>query len=141
MLICDLHDSVLPSDEGYQVHKMNFRNIHIINIVIQAKFYFIIGRLAETGSTSEKSIYLKETRERGIVLRIGCEGICVRVFIDATYGIHADGKSHTGSVVVIGGVGPVHCRSGKQSIVSKSSTEAELIALSDSANQGIFLLG
>ena len=83
--------------------------------------------------------YLKETRDRGIVLRIGCEGICVRVFIDAAYGIHADGKSHTGSVVVIGEVGPVHCRSGKQSIVSKSSTEAELIALSDSANQGIFM--
>ena len=83
--------------------------------------------------------YLNMTRERGIVLRIGSEGICVRVFIDAAYGIHADGKSHTGSVVVIGEVGPVHCRSGKQSIVSKSSTEAELIALSDSANQGIFM--
>ena len=83
--------------------------------------------------------YLNVTRGRGIVLRIGSEGICVRVYIDAAYGIHADGKSHTGSVVVIGEVGPVHCRSGKQSIVSKSSTEAELIALSDSANQGLFM--
>jgi hypothetical protein len=83
--------------------------------------------------------YLNVTKGRGIVLRIGSEGICVRVYIDAAYGIHADGKSHTGSVVVIGEVGPVHCRSGKQSIVSKSSTEAELIALSDSANQGLFM--
>jgi hypothetical protein len=36
----------------------------------------------------------------------------------------------TGSCVVIGDVGAVHCRSVKQLIVSKSSTEAELIGLS-----------
>ena len=52
---------------------------------------------------------------------------------------HADGKAHTGSCVVIGDVGAVHCRSVKQQIVSKSSTEAELIGLSDSANQGLFV--
>jgi hypothetical protein len=40
---------------------------------------------------------------------------------------------------VIGDVGAVHCRSVKQLIVSKSSTEAELIGLSDSANQGLFV--
>jgi hypothetical protein len=34
-------------------------------------------------------------------------------------------------------MGAVHCRSAKHGIVSKSSTEAELIALSDSANQGL----
>ena len=64
-------------------------------------------------------------------------GLCVRVFIDAAYGVHADGRSHTCSCVVIGDVGAVHCKSSKQSIVNKSSTEAELIALSDSANQGL----
>lgn len=40
---------------------------------------------------------------------------------------------------MIGDVGAVHCKSSKQTIVSKSSTEAELIALSDSANQGLHL--
>ena len=83
--------------------------------------------------------YVNATRERGIVLRIGNEGVCVKVYIDAAYGVHADGKSHTGSCVVIGDVGPVHCKSSKQTIVSKSSTEAELIALSDSANQGLHM--
>jgi hypothetical protein len=33
----------------------------------------------------------------------------------------------------------VRCKSTKQSIVTKSSTEAELVALSDSANQGLYL--
>ena len=41
--------------------------------------------------------------------------------------------------MVIGDVGAVHCRSSKQLIVTKSSTEAELVGLSDSANQGIFV--
>ena len=81
--------------------------------------------------------YVRETRDTGIVLRAGKAGIKVRVYIDAAYGVHADVKSHTGSCVVIGDVGPVHCKSVKQQIVSKSSTEAELIALSDSANQGL----
>jgi hypothetical protein len=40
---------------------------------------------------------------------------------------------------VIGDLGVVHCRSSKQLIVTKSSTEAELVGLSDSANQGIFI--
>ena len=33
------------------------------------------------------------TRERGIVLRIEDEGVCVKVYVDTVYG---DGKSHTG---------------------------------------------
>ena len=58
--------------------------------------------------------------------------------MDASYG-DTDGRSHTGSCVVIGDVGAVHCRSSKQLIVTKSSTEAELVGLSDSTNQSIFI--
>jgi hypothetical protein len=61
----------------------------------------------------------------------------VRLFVDASYGVHKDGKSHTGSCVVIGDVGAVHCRSSKEDIVVKSSTEGELIAASNLANQGL----
>ena len=63
--------------------------------------------------------YVAATRERGVVFRPGSLGICVRVFIDAAYGVHADGKSHTGSCIVIGELGAVHCKSSKQSIVTK----------------------
>lgn len=83
--------------------------------------------------------YIRKTKDLGLVLRPGVAGISVRLFVDASFGVHADGKSHTGSCVVIGDVGAVHCRSVKQQIVSKSSTEAELIGLSDSANQGLFV--
>ena len=83
--------------------------------------------------------YIHATRDSGVVLRPGDSGIVVRLFVDASYGVHTDGRSHTGSCVVIGDVGAVHCRSAKQLIVTKSSTEAELVGLSDSTNQSIFI--
>jgi hypothetical protein len=52
------------------------------------------------------------------------------------YGVHHDVKSHTGSCEVIGAV---HCRSCKQQIVFKFSTAAEVVAVSDSANQALHL--
>jgi hypothetical protein len=83
--------------------------------------------------------YIRGTRDMGIVFRPGASGIRVHLFVDASYGVHVDGRSHTGSCVVIGDLGAVHCRSAKQTIVTKSSTEAELVGLSDSANLGLFL--
>ena len=83
--------------------------------------------------------YIRWTVDLGLVLRPGVSGIVVRLFVDASYGVHGDGKSHTGSCVVIGDVGAVHCRSTKQAIVTKSSTEAELVGLSDSCNQALHM--
>lgn len=51
-------------------------------------------------------------------------------YVDASYGVHADFRSHTGVVITLG-EGSIFMRSIKQKINSKSSTEAELIALSD----------
>ena len=64
----------------------------------------------------------------------------VKTYIDAAYGVHtSSGKSHTGCAVVLGEGGPVYNKSTKQKIVTKSSTEAELIALSDSVSQSIHM--
>jgi hypothetical protein len=83
--------------------------------------------------------HVNHNKERGIMLRIGNKGVHVSVHIDAAYGVHHDKKSHTGSAMVVGDVGAVHFKSAKQQIVTKSSTEAELMALSDSANQELHL--
>jgi len=83
--------------------------------------------------------HLLGTKDRGIVLRIG-ESMSVSMFADASYGVHnQSGKSHTGCVIVVGDAGPVFVKSSKQKIVTKSSSEAELVAVSDSASQGIHL--
>jgi hypothetical protein len=83
--------------------------------------------------------YLRGTRDRGIVLRVG-DHLQVRAYIDAAYGVHQDsGKSHTGCALVMGEAGPVFVKSGKQKIVTKSSTEAELVGLSDTASPALHL--
>ena len=64
----------------------------------------------------------------------------VKAYIDAAYGVHQDsGKSHTGCVIVLGAGGPLLAKSSKQKIVTKSSTEAELVGLSDTATLAIHL--
>ena len=83
--------------------------------------------------------YIRSTAGRGIILRPGQRGVQVRAWIDAAYGVHSDGKSHTGSVVTLGDAGPIHAKSSKQHNVTKSSTEAELVGMSDSANQGFHI--
>lgn len=78
--------------------------------------------------------YLNATAHMGLVLSAGDETMPLQVvsYVDASYGVHGDGKSHTGSIITLG-KGAIHGKSSKQKIVTKSSTEAELIGLSDAA--------
>ena len=83
--------------------------------------------------------YLSGTVNRGIVLRIGDVGVQVRQYVDAAYGVFSDMKSSSGGVTVIGDRGPVEASSCKQTIVAKSSMEAELVAASDLLNEALHL--
>jgi hypothetical protein len=76
--------------------------------------------------------YLQRTKSREMVLKPR-KPLFVEAYIDASFATHMDGKSHSGVVVLVGGVG-VLFTSRKQKCVSKSPTEAELIALSDNTN-------
>jgi hypothetical protein len=78
--------------------------------------------------------YLNHAKELGIVLRPADGPITVEAYADAAYGNHQDFKSHTGLVITLG-TGPVFVKSTKQTLVTKSSAEAELVALADSATQ------
>ena len=83
--------------------------------------------------------YIRFTRDRGITLRVG-DRMDVKAYIDAAYRVHQDsGKSHTGCAIVLGSAGPLFSKSAKPKIVTKSSTEAELVGLSDTASQAIHL--
>jgi len=73
--------------------------------------------------------YLKGTKD--FVMRLKPNALfCVVMYVDASFSAHPDGKSHSGVVVKVGGT-PVFFGSKKQKCVSKSPTEAELVALSD----------
>ncbi len=73
--------------------------------------------------------YLKKTKDDSLVLR--CDGETkIDTYMDASFGNHQDGKSHSGYVTFMGKA-CIGWSSSKQKIVSKDSTEAELVALSD----------
>ena len=65
------------------------------------------------------------------------EQMQVMAWIDASYAVHEDAKSHSGTVITAGleRGSPTFIRSRKQKLVSRSSTEAELIALHDGSPQ------
>lgn len=59
----------------------------------------------------------------------------VRAYIDAAYGVHTvSGKLYSECVITLGKTGPVFLK-----IVTKSSTESELVCLSDNASQALHL--
>ena len=55
---------------------------------------------------------------------------CLYWFVDAAFAVHEDFKSHTGAVFSLG-KGSIISMSTKQKINTRSSTEAELVALDD----------
>ena len=77
--------------------------------------------------------YLNTTRDHNVVFE-GTGKLAVRAFIDASHATHEDGKGHMGMVIMIG-LGPVMTKSVKSKIIAKSSTEDELIALSEFADK------
>ena len=73
--------------------------------------------------------YLSRTMDD--VLTIGADSLEKLVtWVDAAYGVHQDMKSHTGGAMSFGR-GAVLCKSSKQKLNTKSSTEAELVGASD----------
>jgi hypothetical protein len=73
--------------------------------------------------------YLKGTMNRTLLLRVQREKR-VTAYIDTAYAVHGDSKSHSGVVIYVGDM-LAYMSSKKQKCMSKSPTEAELIALTD----------
>ena len=73
--------------------------------------------------------YLNGTRGYHIIIKF-TKPYRVKVWVDASFGIHDDGKGHTGVFMTMG-VGPIYCKSTKQRCVTASSAESELVALTD----------
>jgi Cft2 family RNA processing exonuclease len=58
--------------------------------------------------------------------------------VDASFAVHVDGKGHTG-VAITAGKGTIYAKSSKQKIMAKSSTEAELIGLTEGIAQVVWI--
>jgi hypothetical protein len=103
---------------------------------------YLCTRIGKFDSDDQKKFlrvlyYLNETTELAITLKCSQPIPTVHVFADASYGIRSiDRRSQTGMCVQLGEA-TIVARSGKQKLVTKSSTEAELVACSDSLVYGI----
>ena len=66
-----------------------------------------------------------------LLLILGADDIqTMYTFVDASFAVHDDVKSHTGGVITFGR-GGIACISTKQKVVTKSSTKAELVGASE----------
>ena len=82
--------------------------------------------------------YLFGTREMGLILKI--EQLKLHAYFDASWACHSDLKGHTGIVITLGHNGfPLIVKSRKQKVVSRSSTEAELIALFEGLDHLLYM--
>ena len=73
--------------------------------------------------------YLNGTREKFLTLSIDTVGV-IKWYIDASFAVHHDFKSHTGAEMTMG-KGTMIPVSKKQRLNTKSSTEAELVGVDD----------
>jgi hypothetical protein len=80
--------------------------------------------------------YLHGTPDLKLALRPG-NVLHLHAFIDASFAVHHNARSHTGVVITIG-CGALFVKSMVQKLMAKSSTEAELIALSDALGQVVW---
>ena len=78
--------------------------------------------------------YLNGTATLGLKLRIGDRGMVHESYVDASFAVHNDRKSHTGLVDRIGDA-VVDTKSSKQKINTNSSCEAEIVAVSESLDR------
>jgi hypothetical protein len=82
--------------------------------------------------------YLSTTMDIGIT--INCTDLQLYDICDASHIVHTDGKGHTGYILALGStLSYLHGRSGKQKLVSQSSTEAELIAAVESLKMAVWI--
>jgi hypothetical protein len=81
--------------------------------------------------------YLNDTIELRRIL--GADDLSVlRTRVDASYAVHENMKSHTGGAISFG-TGAVMCKSTKQKLNTKSSTEAKVVGMSDYIPNTIWL--
>jgi len=138
------YDSSLPKVNAKQYASL-VMSIYYASLRVRPDTLFTINYLstrAKDATTQEYKFamrllkYFKKTLSVGLVLRPS--GTTLHFYVDASFGIHPNGRSHSGSCVSLGGEypslgldGAFFCRTAVQKFVTVSSTEAEMSAVYD----------
>jgi hypothetical protein len=108
---------------------------------IRTAVSFLCGRLTKPDQDDYKKLarvlkYLDSTVDLPLVLGANDSGK-IRWWVDASYAVHTDMKSHTGGTLSLG-KGSIYSTSSKQKLVTRSSTEAEVVGVHDVMPQMIW---
>jgi hypothetical protein len=101
---------------------------------IQTAIAFLCTRVKEPDVDDYKKLtramrYLRGTIDMPLTLEAHNMSI-IKWWVDASYAVHPDMKSHTGGMMSLG-KGAIYGASTKQKLNTKSSTEAELVGVND----------
>ena len=105
-----------------------------VRIDIDLAVSFLCTRVASPSIGDKEKLkrvlsYLNGTKH--MKRTIGMNGLgYVQTWIDASYAVHRDMRGHTGNVISMG-YGTIIYNCGKQKINTKSSTESEIVGVSD----------
>ena len=105
---------------------------------IQTTVAFLTTRVSKSDDDDWKKLkrclqYLYATKSLTLTLSANNMTI-VKWWVDASYAVHNDMKSHTGAALSLGR-GIIYGKSAKQKLNTKSSTEAEVVGVSDVSSQ------
>jgi hypothetical protein len=137
LLDVDSKSPLLSPEKAKRFHsivaKLNYVGTRARTDILLA-LSFLCGRVSLPTEQDERKLkrllsYLNATIN--LTLRIGADSLNqFSTWVDALFAIHPDMRSHTGGVISFGR-GGLLCKSKKQNINTKSSTEAKLIGASD----------
>ena len=135
----DVNETSPPLDkaEGIVFHSICAKLLYVslrARVDILLPIAFLCTRVAKSTQQDQSKLrrvleYLKGTIDDEYVLGADDMGR-LRSWVDAAFAVHPDMNSHTGGVISFGR-GGLACKSGKQKLVTKSSTEAETVGASD----------
>jgi Reverse transcriptase (RNA-dependent DNA polymerase) len=143
----DLVESPIASAPAKSMEQFRSTLMKILYVATKTRFDILFpvtvlaSRQASPTERDEQALsqlvqYLKQTRDIG--LRIEPRAPILTASADASYACHSDGAGHSGMVCRLGG-STVFAKSGKQKLIAKSSTEAELLALNSATDEVLYL--
>ena len=144
----DPNSTLLPEIEREQFHhivaKLLFASVRCRPDIL-LPVIFLTSRVTKATREDDKKLarilkYLNGTADLGITLGADKDGnLRIHTYADASFGVHPDTKSQSGIFISLG-KGGILCKAVKQKIVTKSSTEAELVTLSDATSLAAYQL-
>jgi hypothetical protein len=105
---------------------------------IQTALAFLCTRVKAPDQHDYKKLarvirYLRGTATLHLTLQID-KVTAIKWYVDASFAVHHDMRSHTGSVMIMG-KGAIYSASTKQKLNTTSSTEGELVGVTDTLGQ------